>query len=191
MAKNTKPGEESSESFAIQGDEAFLSPDQELEIPEERFDLKILRSIRKIMRSADIYSKQLALRHGITLPQILCLNKVVDLGPISVKRLAEEIFLSPSTIVGITDRLEKRGLVSRTRSSLDRRSVVIEATREGVQMKTEAPPVIQNAFLEALNQLPVKDQESMAYSLEKIVEMMEIKKVDAAPILETSTKLDK
>lgn len=159
-------------------------------IPTERLDLQILRSIRQIMRSADKHSKHLAQTYGITLPQLVCLNKVVEKGPITVKNLAAEIYLSPSTIVGITDRLESRGLVLRIRSEVDRRSVSIEATEKGVHLTLDSPPLLQDAFIKALNRLPLEDQKIMAESLEKIVTLMEIQKVDASPILETKTDLE-
>jgi DNA-binding MarR family transcriptional regulator len=48
----------------------------------------------------------------------------------SVGALARKVSLSAATLSGILDRLEAKGLVERTRSQSDRRSVVVRVTRE-------------------------------------------------------------
>ena len=49
-------------------------------------------------------------------------------GPTSVKSLVVDLNLPRSTMTAIVDRLEERGLVTRTPNPNDRRSVVLEAT---------------------------------------------------------------
>ncbi len=49
-------------------------------------------------------------------------------GPTSVKSLVVDLNLPRSTMTAIVDRLEERGLVTRTPNLNDRRSVVLEAT---------------------------------------------------------------
>jgi DNA-binding MarR family transcriptional regulator len=49
----------------------------------------------------------------------------------SVGALAERLLLRPHTVVGLVDRLARRGLVRRARASGDRRRVHLELTRRG------------------------------------------------------------
>jgi len=75
-----------------------------------------------------MYSHKLAVESGVTVPQLSCLLRIVEVGPLSLKTLATEVDLSASTMVGIIDRLEKKDLVKRERSTVDRRQVLISST---------------------------------------------------------------
>lgn len=150
---------------------------------------RTLRAIRRIIRSVDIYSYKLASESGITVPQLSCLLRVVDSGPLPLKKLAEEVDLSASTVVGIVDRLEKKGLVRRKRSTQDRRQVLICSTEEGAIVASESPSPMQDRLAAALDSLPELERAAIALSLERIVDLMEIRQVDAAPILDTGISL--
>lgn len=150
---------------------------------------RILRAIRRIIRSVDIYSHKLALECGVTVPQLSCLLRVVEAGPMPLKTLADEVDLSPSTLVGIVDRLEKKGLVKRERSTVDRRQVLISATEEGAILASASPSLLQDRLASALDSLPELERAAIALSLERIVDLMEIRQVEAAPILDTGVSL--
>ncbi len=145
--------------------------------------------MRRIIRAADIFSHRLASQHGVTVPQLICLTRIVEADGITIKKLSNEVFLSPSTVVGIIDRLETRKLVQRQRSGSDRRLVHLLPTDLGKQMAAQCPSPLQDALATALQSLPDDDQQSVAMALERLVSLMEIDKVDAAPILETLDNL--
>lgn len=152
--------------------------------------LRILTAIRRIIRSVEIYSRRLAMGHGITAPQLVCLGRVVESDGLSLKDLAAQVHLSPSTMVGIVDRLEAKGLVQRERSRSDRRIVLITATPSGLQMVSDAPSPLQDALAKALDELPELERVAIALSLERVVDLMEIQRLDASPILETGAILE-
>lgn len=167
-------------------------------VPKERYDLRILSSIRRIIRSVDIYSRKLAQEHGVTVPQLLCMLKIDELGPLTVKDLSEEVYLNPSTIVGIVDRLEKHGIFSRERSVKDRRKVRISLTEKGRQMVVQSPSPLQDFLSHSLEHLPELERATIALSLEKVLDMMNGKQPngestsipeEAAPVLETALDL--
>mgnify|MGYP003333851923 CR=1 FL=1 len=149
------------------------------------YDLRILRALRRIIHSVDLYSKELAATNKITAPQLICLLHVVNNGPVSATAIGREVHLSPSTVVGILDRLEEKGLVERQRSREDRRIVRVTATREGVELSRKAPSPLQQTLANALAELPELEQATIALSLERVVALMEAPEVDAAPILAT------
>jgi DNA-binding MarR family transcriptional regulator len=150
---------------------------------------RILRAIRRIIRSVDIYSHKLAIECGVTVPQLTCLLRIFELGPLTVKAVAQEVDLSASTIVGIIDRLEAKGLVRRERSSLDRRQVLISSTEKGVALALRSPTPLQDRLAAALDSLPEWERVAIALSLERIVDLMQIQQIDAAPILHTGASL--
>ncbi|MGD8413085.1 MAG: MarR family transcriptional regulator [Candidatus Latescibacterota bacterium] len=159
------------------------------EIPSERYDLQILRALRKIIRSVDIYSKKLVGSHDVTAPQLVCLITIAQEGPLSLKRIAEKVYLSPSTVVGILDRLESKGLVLRARDTRDRRLVNVTATATGRQLASNAPSPLQSGLAHALKDLPEIEQATIALSLNRIVDLMEAESIDASPVLDTGTIL--
>lgn len=67
---------------------------------------------------------------GITPPQGMVLRLLSKEGPIKLTELSSKMSLSNSTVSGIVDRLEKQGIVERTRSNQDRRVVYIAISPE-------------------------------------------------------------
>lgn len=141
------------------------------------------------MRSVDLYSHKLAVESGVTVPQLSCLLRVVEAGPLTHKALASEVDLSASTLVGIVDRLETKGLVRRERSNIDRRQVLISATEEGAILASGSPSPLQDRLSAALEAVSELERAAITLSLERIVDLMQIGHVDAAPILDTSASL--
>ncbi|MBN2225822.1 MAG: MarR family transcriptional regulator [candidate division Zixibacteria bacterium] len=156
------------------------------EIPKERYELQVLQSLRRIIRAADLYSKHLKASYELTSPQLLCLLAVAEEGQLTTSRIAQRVYLSPSTIVGIIDRLEKKHLVERLRDSKDRRVVNVVITVEGKRVAQNAPSPLQDNLAEALKQLPELEQATIALSLKRIVDLMEADHLEAAPILDTT-----
>lgn len=161
-----------------------MPPSMAREVPEERHDLRVLRSLRRILRAASIYSKKLTATHKITISQLVCLQEVVKAGPLSQVALSRRVYLSPSTLVGVLDRLERKELVRRVRSLRDRRLIEVVATPEGERLARIVPSPLQDRLAEALARLPQIERRAMAEALERVVDLMELGHADAAPILE-------
>jgi DNA-binding MarR family transcriptional regulator len=154
------------------------------------YDRRILTAIRRIIRSVDIYSHKLGMACGVTVPQLSCLLRIVEEGPLTLKDLSAAVDLSPSTLVGIVDRLEHKGLVRRARATEDRRQVLLTATAEGAILANESPSPLQDKLAAALENLPELERAAITLSIERIVELMEIGQIDAAPILDTGVSLN-
>jgi DNA-binding MarR family transcriptional regulator len=154
-----------------------------------RLDLRILQAFRRIIRAIDLYSRKLAADHNITAPQLVALNAIVSSGPLYTSELAQRIHLSPSTVVGIVDRLEAKDLIRRQRSTADRRRVHVESTAAGRKLVEASPSPLQDRLAQALRTLPDQEQQEIAAALEKVVSLMEARELDAAPILETGSLL--
>lgn len=137
------------------------------------YDLRILRALRRITRSIALHSRQLAAYSKITAPQLVCLRAVIDNGPLTTTAISREIHVSPSTVVGILDRLEDKGWIRRERGRQDRRIVFITATEEGVALARSTPSPLQQKLAESLNQLPELERAAITMSLERIVDLME------------------
>ena len=170
--------------------DAEPDPPDPVEIPEDRLDLRVLSAIRRIMRATDMFSRRLATTQGITAPQLLCLSRVTQTGGITIKDLARDIYLSPSTVVGIVDRLEARGLVERVRSKPDKRLVRVTPTEAAKVLVEQSPSPLHENLVSGFRELPEGDQRRITAAVEDLVAILELEKVEAAPILETKAELD-
>jgi len=141
--------------------------------PGSPYKTLVLQSVRRIMRAVEIYSRKLATRYQVTGPQLACLLAIVDLGPVTATGIAREVHLSTSTVVGILTRLEEKGLIVRHRSERDRRQIHIMPSPKGHQLAEHAPSPLQDTLAQALKELSELEQATIAFSLQRIVEMME------------------
>src|SRR5690625_4472847 len=107
------------------------------------YDLRILRALRRITRSIALHSRQLSAYSNITAPQLVCLRAVVENGPLTATAISREIHVSPSTVVGILDRLEDKGWIKRERGRQDRRIVFITATEQSKEQAKNKPSPLQ------------------------------------------------
>jgi DNA-binding MarR family transcriptional regulator len=150
----------------------------------QRYDLRILNAIRQIIRAADIDSRKLAAQHQITSPQLMCLMAVVEKGPTTAVEIARRIHLSASTLVGILDRLEAKGLVDRERNADDRREIAVTPTTAGRDLVSKTPFPLQYSLAKALKQLSADEREQVAGCMERLVELMGAGDIDDGPMLE-------
>lgn len=153
-------------------------------LPKGSYDLRIIQALRQIIRAVDMHSHKLATQHKITGPQLACLLIIKD-DPLTSANLAKKVCLSPSTLVGIIDRLEEKKLIERNRDSRDRRQVYISITAAGRQLIEAAPSLLQDTLSNAFVVLPEIEQVSITLALEKLVDLMEVGHIGAAPVLET------
>lgn len=144
----------------------------------ESCGLRILRALRRIVRAVDVHSRRLNSEYHTTVPQMLCLYTLVQEGEMTLFALARHVNLGVSTVNGIIDRLEAKGLVQRVRSTQDRRKVFIHATEDGSSLAQAAPSLLQERFACALRNLPDLEQAAIALSLERLVELMDNERLD-------------
>jgi DNA-binding MarR family transcriptional regulator len=79
---------------------------------------------------------------GLTGPQRSVMQALVRSGGGSLKELARQVGLAHSTVSGIVDRLEKRGLVERQPNLDDRRHTRITASNEVTEFLKKKYPVL-------------------------------------------------
>jgi DNA-binding MarR family transcriptional regulator len=127
---------------------------------------QVIGALRRITRAIDLHSRALVQQHGLTVPQLATLRAVANRQPVTASGLAKAIHLSLATVTGILDRLEKRGLVARSRDGHDRRSVVVQLTEAGAK-------------------LVESERTQLLASLQRIAAMMDAERIEAVPVLST------
>ena len=143
----------------------------------------VLISLRRIMRAVDLQSRQLVRSHGLTGPQTYILKTMMQMGETTIGQLAERVNLSKPTVTDVLNRLEKHKLVKKVRSVTDKRCVHVTVTDLAREKFISSPPLLQEAFAQQFNCLKKWEQFQIISSLHKIAEMMDVRDLDAAPIL--------
>jgi DNA-binding MarR family transcriptional regulator len=144
---------------------------------------EVLVALRRVIRAVDLHSRALVRSHGLTAPQALVLKEIVRAGELPVGMVATRVSLSHATITDIVNRLERRGLVTRSRSDSDRRRVMVRATPAADATLQRAPPLLQESFSRRFSQLADWEQTQLLASLQRIAALMDAERIDAAPVL--------
>ena len=147
----------------------------------------VMIAIRKIVQAIDLNSRKLVKRVGLTGPQLVILQEIASCMEMTPGEIARAVSLSQSTVTGILDRLEKRQLISRRRSDGDKRRIMVRITDSGNRILEEAPPLMQETFVERFSSLQEWEQSMILSALQRLVSMMDAKAIEAAPFLATST----
>lgn len=145
-----------------------------MEIAPDRspYEQTISTSFRRISRSLDQYSHLLTREYGLTSPQLVCLRYLSLAGEVNSSNLAKAVALSQPTVTGILDRLEARGLVTRTRNSEDRRAIILRATPEGTKLASNAPSSLPQMFSQNLSRSHPGEQALIDWVLQRVADMM-------------------
>lgn len=151
------------------------------EVPQ-RCD-EVLIALRRLIRAIDLHSRKLVRSHGLTAPQALVLKEVVENREVSVGEVAQQVSLSQATVTDILNRLEKRGFVTRSRSTIDRRRVMVRPTEEADRAIASSPPLLQEDFARRFSELAEWEQTLLLASLQRMAALMDANQLDAAPVL--------
>ena len=138
-----------------------------------------MQSLRRIFKAIQDYSQEVSKKFGITGPQLWALKTLSTEGSLSVGDLSKKMYLHPSTVTGVVDRLEKKGYVVRDRGQKDRRVVKVQLTLKGRRLVKKAPNPIQGKMVHGLRKLEGKELNSIYDSFQKLVEIMEVQNVKA------------
>ncbi len=110
--------------------------------------------------------KQLADK-GITVIEFRILRELNEKGDLPMVRLADLNFITQGWVTNLVDRLEQKGLVKRTRSSLDRRVINISSTEKGSEFYKTIKCVHEAFINQALKFLSEEEENELMVLLKK------------------------
>ncbi|MCJ8501660.1 MarR family winged helix-turn-helix transcriptional regulator [Desulfatitalea alkaliphila] len=145
---------------------------------------EMLASLRKITQAISLHSRDLQRRYGLTGPQLILLNEIARHAEISVSELARLISVSQATVTEVLNRLEKMGLVTKSRDTRDKRRIMITTTPDCDQILDSAPPPLQEAFIERFAKLEQWEQLMILAALKRVVHLMSAEQIEAAPLFD-------
>ena len=77
----------------------------------------------------------------ITYPQYLVLMVLWEKDNISVNEITQKLILNTNTVTPLLKRMESQGIITRNRSEVDERKVLVKLTEKGIAMRTEAASI--------------------------------------------------
>jgi MarR family transcriptional regulator, lower aerobic nicotinate degradation pathway regulator len=102
-----------------------------------------------------------AAEHDLSMVQTRLLGVLRDRKP-TMNELAKLLALDKSSITGLVDRAERRGLVMRIPSATDRRSVRVSLSDDGRSLIARASTGFEEEIAGMLDRLPPSDRDALA-----------------------------
>jgi DNA-binding MarR family transcriptional regulator len=126
--------------------------------------------IRRLQQIAVAIFLEETQAHGITPVQYAALYAAMQQPGLDQRTLASSIGFDTSTIGGVIDRLEKRGLIERQASPTDRRVRLLQVTPEGEALLGEVIPAMLKAQKRILAPLPAAARPQFLAMLKTVVD---------------------
>ena len=149
----------------------------------------IMDNIRRVFQILNEQSQRIKQETGLTGPQLWAIRVVHEHGPINISDIAKRMYLHPTTVLGIIDRLEARGFVSRNRSRDDRRVIWLELTHDGKGLLQSVPEVIRGLLGARLEGIALKDLEEIDDGISHLIKIFGVQEMPPKPML--SLEMDK
>ena len=88
--------------------------------------------------------------HGLTYPQYLVLLVLWEKDAQPVNDIAKRLYLETNTVTPLIQRMEKEGIITRTKGTKDARQMIVTLTKKGEQLQyqlAEVPLTVGNAVI--------------------------------------------
>jgi len=113
-------------------------------------------------------------RGGLTAPQRMVMQALVQSEGLSLKQLSAQVSLAHSTVSGIVDRLQARGLVIRRKDEADGRATVIAPSAEVRDfVSNRMPELAISPLTKALRGASKSEQATVLRGLRKLRALIE------------------
>jgi DNA-binding MarR family transcriptional regulator len=139
---------------------------------------QIIFSIRRLIQASELYTKELNKKYQISAAQLNCILTLYEFGPLPPSKIADHMMVKSSTVTGVVDRLEIKGLAERMRTSPDRRVITIQLTEAGKKLAQNAPPPIQQKIIDGLKKTEKAKKEQIVRSLNILTSMLDVQDLE-------------
>jgi DNA-binding MarR family transcriptional regulator len=152
------------------------------ELDLDRTDISLI-ALRRILRATEMYARDLAREAGLTAVQLRVLQIVAEKGRATPTDLSQRMGVTMATVSALIKKLEGKGLLTRHRSTTDRRQMDLEITDEGLSKVQVAPDALQQRYVKQFESLEEWEQAMIVAVLERVASMLDAEEIDASPVL--------
>ena len=143
---------------------------------------EIVYAIRRLYRAVYLDASKMSRQFGLTGAQSGVLRNLFAHGALSSADLSRKLYVTPSNITGVIDRLEKKGLVERIRKVGDRRVALITLTEKGNELSKSLPDPIEKKLISELIDLELEHVQLLSMAMNQIINLIATKGVEDAPM---------
>lgn len=131
--------------------------------------MSVADALVRVSHLVDRVFADVARQHGLT-PQQVHLLCVVTERPVGMTEIASSLGLEKSSLTGLVDRVERRGLITRARDSHDRRACLVGVSDTGARVSRECHREVVDRLEALADALPPDDKERFASLVAHLVE---------------------
>ncbi len=132
---------------------------------------RALSAYVKLMRAAETVDARLMSALDcldLTPSQFGVLEALYHVGPLYLSELARKILKTSGNLTMVVGNLQKRGLVTRTRSISDKRYYQVAITEKGKKLMAQVFPKHLERMVEVMSALSASEQETLAALAKKL-----------------------
>lgn len=129
---------------------------------------EIIKIFPRLMRAVSKESSDELIRGEITIPQMILLQILLEKNMCTMSNIAKDMGITTSAVTGLTDRLIRSKLITRTRGIKDRRIVIVSLTEKGKDLIKRIFNQRQQMMRRVLSVLTPKEREIYLSLIKKI-----------------------
>lgn len=144
-----------------------------MEAPDQPLYLDAVHAVLTLHRALRRYSKKLQCA-ALSGRQLALLRRLLAPGRHTIGSIAAYLFINESSASELVTKMERAGLVARSRSKQDQRIVEVAATEEGRRAAADTPLGGVPLLRERMKQLPSAELRAIYASVSRLVELLEV-----------------
>jgi DNA-binding MarR family transcriptional regulator len=145
---------------------------------------QVLNGLRVIVQALSTASRKSETTLGITGAQRFLLEQLAEAKELSVNELAQRTHTHQSTVSTVITKLEKAGLVTRTRSTSDARVQLLALTAKGRAKLKDKQQTVQQKLITSIDALGQKEQQLLSTLLRQVIQGAGLENEPATMFLE-------
>ncbi|MBB3699585.1 MarR family transcriptional regulator [Flammeovirga yaeyamensis] len=110
----------------------------------------------------------------ITYPQYLVLMTLWEQDHLTVNQITHKLYLQTNTVTPLLQRMEKQGLISKSKSKEDTRSYIVSLSDKGKELKEQAHCIPESLLKE--NTMDQEELQLLKTTLDKLIHHLDEKK---------------
>jgi MarR family transcriptional regulator, lower aerobic nicotinate degradation pathway regulator len=130
----------------------------------------VLDAVRRIVHALRESSRWAERHVGLSGAQLFVLQALSESSAMTINALAARTHTHQSSVSMVVTGLVERGLVTRTRSAADRRSVEVSLTSRGRRRSDRAPDVAQQRLIAAIERFSPSRRRQLAAALGELAQ---------------------
>ena len=137
--------------------------------PGDDMELRLVEALGAVAFEVMGALTKLAANHDLSLTQLRTIGILRD-RKLTISQLARALGLDRSSVSGLVDRTEKRGLLQRERNGSDARSVLVTASPQGVEAFAHGAAEMANVLSALTEALTPTETRRLTGILERMIE---------------------